>query len=125
VVRPTVGRNVWLSILASLALLAWGLSSPIGFAQAADACVDAASPPGAFVHAFDGPGEFLSSPPSERASLDATSSDFIDEDEAKSPFSFPPLASPTFIASPRPSKALPGPLPGVAAPWTVAVPLRC
>ena len=123
--RPRIRTNCWLCIVSSIALVVSGLSSPIRPPRHPTPAPTPTSSPGISPSSPPGSGPAITSATPDRTSVDADRSDFDEEDEDESFWSFSHLVCPTFIPSDSPPKLLSGPRPGNSPPRTAAVPLRC
>jgi hypothetical protein len=117
--------NCWLCIVCSIVLLASVLSSPIRTPRTPNPRVYPNFLFRDFALVSDVHGPALGSTMPRRASIDAADSDFDEEDEDESFWSFVHLVEPIFLPPDSPSKHLSIPGPGDPPPRTAASPLRC
>jgi hypothetical protein len=125
VARPVIGTNVWVSIIAGIALVVGVLSSPIRAPQASNVCVQTDFPSGTLTLAPGHLEAFLAAATPGETSLDLQRCVFIEETEDESSCLSGYLFSPSILTPVLPPKVHPGPLLGNSPPRTVAVLLRC
>lgn len=124
--RPLIRMSYWVCIVSSLALAASVLSSPIRKPRTSHARVCPNLLSRSFALVSLGPGLVLTSATPDRMSTDADHSDFEEEDEDKSSWSFSHLICSAFIPADSPTKLLSDPRPCHAPARTAAaLPLRC
>lgn len=123
--RPQIGKNRWLSILSSIVLGLFVVSSPIRISQSIKARVNADSPSGKVVSVSVSHGAAFRAATPGSSFIDADRIEILEEDEDESSCTFCQLTLSAFVPPHELPKLRSSTLPNALPAKIFAISLRC